>query len=670
MARLPIPGSDDGTWGDILNDYLGVELNADGSLKNGYKKPATGIPQTDLASSVQTTLSKVATSEQTTNKGVASGYASLDSSGKIPTANLPSVNNDSTAVHKGDFVLNVKDYSVTGDGVTDDSSAINSLLSSAADGSVIAFPQGTYLVGSQITWSSKKLTLVFEQGSEIKELGSFTIPIIFLNLCHGSVIRGLTITGSETTFVPSDSTYYGMKINQSDDVTIERMTVTAKSRALFLNGSKRAYINTVHVTGMLGSATSNPVGSNFHNSVVLSGVSHSTITNIIAHDVGSAVLCGTVGGVTWGNVVNNVRGHNCFDNGIYLDGTGDMEVSNVIIEMDAGKTQSVGGAAIKTRGTGFTVTNCEALRTDTGLSHTGFSTPDVYGGNAFSTIVTGFVARSCRGPGIGLGADAGYPAHDFSFTNVQIFDCVQDGGARGSIHITAGIGHRFENVKVVGHLGTTSAILFGGSLGAEIKRVVLKNVEVVWPDTGAPSQQSGSFGYVNDGEITGLTLVNTPTIGWRFTNTTRCSLRNVRGINLTAVAATIQADATCSNSVIEVSSDIKLAADSGTGNHFIWPMGKITSVTGTYTGLIADQTIIAGGTGAAYTVGLPLVSRSKNKILTIKRTHATQNITVDGFSTETIDGALSKVLASQYAFVTLRCDGTAWYVIALDGTVT
>ena len=35
MARLPIPGSDNGTWGDILNDYLLVEHNGNGNLKNG-----------------------------------------------------------------------------------------------------------------------------------------------------------------------------------------------------------------------------------------------------------------------------------------------------------------------------------------------------------------------------------------------------------------------------------------------------------------------------------------------------------------------------------------------------------------------------------------------------------------------------------------------------------
>ncbi|HSX31023.1 MAG TPA: hypothetical protein VLE99_03850, partial [Candidatus Saccharimonadales bacterium] len=33
MPRLPNPGQDDGTWGDILNAFLGVELNTDGSLK-------------------------------------------------------------------------------------------------------------------------------------------------------------------------------------------------------------------------------------------------------------------------------------------------------------------------------------------------------------------------------------------------------------------------------------------------------------------------------------------------------------------------------------------------------------------------------------------------------------------------------------------------------------
>lgn len=33
VARLPIPGEDSNTWGDILNDYLRVSHNADGTIK-------------------------------------------------------------------------------------------------------------------------------------------------------------------------------------------------------------------------------------------------------------------------------------------------------------------------------------------------------------------------------------------------------------------------------------------------------------------------------------------------------------------------------------------------------------------------------------------------------------------------------------------------------------
>ena len=35
MARLPQPGGDQDTWGSILNDFLEVSLNADGTVKSG-----------------------------------------------------------------------------------------------------------------------------------------------------------------------------------------------------------------------------------------------------------------------------------------------------------------------------------------------------------------------------------------------------------------------------------------------------------------------------------------------------------------------------------------------------------------------------------------------------------------------------------------------------------
>ena len=54
MARLPIPGGDDGSWGQILNDYLSAAHKSDGTLKDD------SIPESALSSSVQTKLNAVA----------------------------------------------------------------------------------------------------------------------------------------------------------------------------------------------------------------------------------------------------------------------------------------------------------------------------------------------------------------------------------------------------------------------------------------------------------------------------------------------------------------------------------------------------------------------------------------------------------------------------------
>ncbi|HUQ85068.1 MAG TPA: hypothetical protein VM077_01985 [Candidatus Limnocylindrales bacterium] len=48
MPRLPVPGSDDGTWGDVLNDFLSQEHNADGTQKALAQSKVTNLVS-DLA---------------------------------------------------------------------------------------------------------------------------------------------------------------------------------------------------------------------------------------------------------------------------------------------------------------------------------------------------------------------------------------------------------------------------------------------------------------------------------------------------------------------------------------------------------------------------------------------------------------------------------------------
>lgn len=78
MSRLPTPGADDGTWGDVLNDFLSVSHNTDGSLK-----PLPYIPTSD--------------------KGQVNGVASLDNTGKVPSGQLPpaGATPDATTTSKG-----------------------------------------------------------------------------------------------------------------------------------------------------------------------------------------------------------------------------------------------------------------------------------------------------------------------------------------------------------------------------------------------------------------------------------------------------------------------------------------------------------------------------------------------------------------------------------------
>lgn len=73
--RLPTPGSDSGQWGQILNDFLSVEHNADGSLKRA----------SDIADAKATADAAVPSSQ----KGAANGVASLDGSSRIPVGQMP-----------------------------------------------------------------------------------------------------------------------------------------------------------------------------------------------------------------------------------------------------------------------------------------------------------------------------------------------------------------------------------------------------------------------------------------------------------------------------------------------------------------------------------------------------------------------------------------------------
>lgn len=153
MSRLPNPGSDNGVWGAILNDYLSVELNADGTLKRAgeiqskYTLPASGIPKTDLSSAVQSSLTTADNRDAVKIQG-ASVSSTSPSDGQVLSYSqsssswVPS-NADSS------LLFDITKYGAS-IAATDNKTAIDAAITAAASsGGIVYIPPGTWKTTGQ-----------------------------------------------------------------------------------------------------------------------------------------------------------------------------------------------------------------------------------------------------------------------------------------------------------------------------------------------------------------------------------------------------------------------------------------------------------------------------------------------------------------------------------------
>jgi hypothetical protein len=85
----------------------------------------------------------------------------------------------------------------------------------------------------------------------------------------------------------------------------------------------------------------------------------------------------------------------------------------------------------------------------------------------------------------------------------------------------------------------------------------------------------------------------------------------------------------------------------------------------TYTVLDGDEILIVDDTtaGGAVTITLPAAGAAVNRRLSIKKIGNTASVTIDGDSTETIDGATTLVLSTQYDAADIVSDGTEWWTL-------
>lgn len=85
-----------------------------------------------------------------------------------------------------------------------------------------------------------------------------------------------------------------------------------------------------------------------------------------------------------------------------------------------------------------------------------------------------------------------------------------------------------------------------------------------------------------------------------------------------------------------------------------------TNKTGTYT--IDNTDCVVNCTSGSFTVTLPTAVSIEGQYFIIKNT-GTGVITVDGYGSETIDGAANKILAVQNESITVISDGSNWIIV-------
>lgn len=229
MARLPVPGGDTGDWGTVLNDFLDVEHNPDGTHN------ISGV-------------------ELTANKGAANGYAPLNSSSQVALSYLPVLPQSQVTgltgalaakVDEGVLVFNVMDYGAKGD-------AVRVRNVSAATGSPTVTASGASFTNADV---GKSAVVFTEDGAgtitTIASVGSATQITLSANagitasgtsayLLYGTddsaaiaaAFTAATLAGVDTTVGPNQPIGLGMgrvllpaQGNQGAYITTSQLTV-------------------------------------------------------------------------------------------------------------------------------------------------------------------------------------------------------------------------------------------------------------------------------------------------------------------------------------------------------------------------------------------------------------------------------------------------------------
>jgi hypothetical protein len=431
--------------------------------------------------------------------------------------------------------VSVKDFGAVGDGVTDDTAAIQAAITAASVGDTINFDsKDTYLINAQTT-VNKRLHLRFN-GAKIKEGSNLGVPLFLCTSFADGSIDGLTVEGAETpgTYAGASAlTYVAVQVNSSDRVRVSNVKVFDKSNAVIFDSCNECVAEAVYLDGVITS----DVANDFNSCTV----------RFVGGAQNRAVLCGAenAGGSVYQTSdgrqlsVIGAWAQDCWDNGVYISSGFDCTVVGGTFR----RLNGAGSAGVKARGSGHTISGNTVEDAFSGISVSGNgAVPDSQNANGSGVVVIGNIIRNTTNAGIIVNEQDGLRPRDFSVMNNQLDTVVTSGGAVAALDLR-GDGH-YAAGNVINGFSGSYAIICAGASGDLRRRIKIFGNRI----RGGGANDGIRLTYVGDSEVDGNWFDGNS--GAEFVELRYCE--GVRVINNSCPTATINAPSGFPSTNLEV----------------------------------------------------------------------------------------------------------------------
>ena len=374
----------------------------------------------------------------------------------------------------GPGVVDVRSTGAKGDGVADDTAAIQAAISQAPDGGTVLFPFGNYRITRQLVVTGKRLTLMGQSGAVITEGAPITgvgvaaaMILVSGSAAAGSVVSRLECHGAETLAGFSgavDRQLCFVRIEGAEAARVHDLVVRDKTYGILVSEAPDTTVTDVDVRGFVTTQTA--PGKNYNAAVLVMGGSRVRIARVHARETGSVVI---VGGSSSFGIISDCTGVLLKDNGIYVSiGTG-WTVSGVKID----QLHGTGGSGIRMRGNGNSAIGCTVANTvgAGGISVTGTPADSTPGQAGCASMVVGNSLIRIDRFGILTDQGEGFYPRDCIIAQNSLTDCARSGSPYYPISVH-GSGHRIIG-NTVSQSGGDGLGFVGGVAGQPAEGILV-----------------------------------------------------------------------------------------------------------------------------------------------------------------------------------------------------